>query len=1089
MESTSPAWLVGRSEAAARLRKGEPPSMTTQKRGASIQASSLKPSIDLAKLVDVLAKAIESSQTFPGATNPKKRRLFEHDPEKNRLRICTSAVLLRLFSSQDFHEAFQANAPRGFVRDFEPPAFGLRAKLGGELTEGNASRLPVNVDKLMGAIDQALDQALPTPDALSTLLLENPVQQLKQLAQAAGAKFNDQAYRANLQPLAFDSSATGKLDPKTAVAKVLAAVEQVEADNYFEKMVDAIETHLENRSCDDDEIDDAIKSLEDEGQRADSQINRFLRFIDNEALSRVRLNVTCRIMEAIAEKVRSSTQIQNQRLVEYVDRVLVLLEVAKTGSLCVDLTAHYGQNAEFNLLDCLNRATFFSCLSVWPGWQAQIFEEKVRDQNSYGVQREVSYRFRINGNNPERSKPAYEARLDSIEESLLTEDDSAFTPPGTYLRLAELIVLDTVVPIPTKTIELITPEQLSTSIQARIEELRHQGKPGIRQLIQSLRDRASVMRDIADSLVNLLKRKGNQILSQAQRRTAQQFICVKRDIVAWSRLENANPGVKDLLVGSQNKSQEQVEWFQHIEIADSPDIPKLLFSVKVTTHLTEHSLVFKGTEIQPLQAQRLYQDKLLQVIWIPYQLNSDQHYKPSKSAMTMKSWALPAAIQLEYEIRTLAHRPKKRNDNTPQLHAAAITAFTILAYCCLWAVIKRLKDSDDELAANFTTLMLRLQETGKDSDSEGDAYVYAASQSIEAMLAQDIPVQMQGIVLNNLASSNRSSQYVKSGTFDALLSAFPLMIQTEKFPAIERIGLISYATRPSDEMPTLEQDSRNTLFLTQSYIASAVDQPFLGYELKAERTQSDIVTSPEDLQRQRIVREEIGYLKQQGCQHIILLSHAYGSRHINRAADHNSALTPANFLEEVFQTFPDLTIYPLLRDVFPATRLRKRGDGEAAFEIASAGDHSTFLRNTVMEQVREIIPVYTFATLNVVEEYKRPQSGFCMYFLVSDQRVSNITWTERARQHLLDPQNQSPEHSCLLTVLRGLHFIEAERGVKKGQLIPVLDPFRWISPTTKEAAGEVEIFHSRRRGQVYLSYPAVLTHIAQVLHRRNPHGQ
>ena len=238
---------------------------------------------------------------------------------------------------------------------------------------------------------------------------------------------------------------------------------------------------------------------------------------------------------------------------EYVDRVLALLEASKNGDLYIDLTAHYGQNAEFDLLDYLNKTTFFSCLSVWPDWQTQIFEEKVRDQNSYGVQREVSYRFRINGNNPEHGKPAYEARLDVIAEILLPEDDSLLTPPGLYRRLAELIVLDAVVPTPSGTTEPIAPEQLSTTIQARVEELRHQGKSGIRQLIQSLRERASVMQDIADALVSLLKRKGNQILSLAQRRTAQQFICVKRDIVAWSRLENATPGVKDLLVGSSKQ--------------------------------------------------------------------------------------------------------------------------------------------------------------------------------------------------------------------------------------------------------------------------------------------------------------------------------------------------------------------------------------------------------------------------------------------------------------------------------------------------------------------------------------------------------
>ena len=61
--------------------------------------------------------------------------------------------------------------------------------------------------------------------------------------------------------------------------------------------------------------------------------------------------------------------------------------------------------------------------------------------------------------------------------------------------------------------------------------------------------------------------------------------------------------------------------------------------------------------------------------------------------------------------------------------------------------------------------------------------------------------------------------------------------------------------------------------------------------------------------------------------------------------------------------------------------------------------------------------------------------------------------------------------------------MEAERGIQAGQLVPVLDPFSWVSPASKEAAGEVEILPSRRKGRVYLSYPALLTHIAQVLRR------
>lgn len=1060
--------------------------MTTQERGANIQAPSLKPSVDLAKLVDVLATAIASDKPASQAADPKSRSLFLFDASKKRLRICTSSVLLRLYSSSDFKQAFQTNDSSGFIRDFESPPFGLRAKLGGELLADNRLRLPGNVDKLMAAIDQALDRTLPAPDALTALLLSEPVQQLQALAKAAGAKFTDQAHKANLQPLAFDSEST---NTNTAVAKVLAAVERIEAEDYFAQMSEAITTRLEQEDVlDEDDIEAAIASLEAERERADSQITRFLSFLDDEALARVRLNVTVRIMEAIAENARPSTQAENRLLVEYVDRVLALLETAKTGDLQVDLTAHYGQKAEFNLLDYLNQTTFFSCLSVWPEWKTQIFEEKARNQEGYGVQREVSYRFRINGNNPERSKPAFESRLDLIRETLLQEADSEFLPPGLNRRLAELLVLDAVVPVRDGSGEAISPEAIATSIQARAAELQNQGATGIQQTLQSLSDRTSVMQDIAKALIGLLQRKGNQIVAQAQRRTAQQFICVKRNIVAWSRLEGATPGVKDLLVSPESKSREQAEWFKHIEIADEPDVPQLLFSVKVTTKLTEHSLILKEAEVQSLQAQRLYPGQLLQIIWLPYDSGKDKNYQLSAMAKEMRDWALPAAIQLEYEARTLTRSRKKNDDNACQFHAAGVTAFTVLVYCCLWQIIKRLKGTHSPPDSQFTTLMLRLQESGKSAENDGEDHVYAAAQSIEAMLAQDTPVHMQGIVLDNVKSSNRSARYVKSGTFDALLSAFPLVIQTQNRPAVERIGLISYATRPTDEMPNLDHGDLNSLFLTQSYIASVVEQPFMGYVLRSERMQSDIVTTLEDLQKQRIVREEIGHLQRQGCQHIILLSHAYGSRHINRAADRNSLLTPVPFLEEVFQTFPDLTIYPLLRDVFPATRLRKRGSGEAAFEIASASDHVQFLRNTSMELTRDILPIYTFATLHVVEEEKRPQSGFCVYFLLSDRRVTDIR-AERARSHLMNPQGNSAVHPCLLAVLRGLHFIEAERGVKGNQLIPVLDPFSWISPATKEAAGEVEILHSRRKGRVHLSYPAVLTHVAQVLHRRQPHGK
>jgi hypothetical protein len=1060
--------------------------MTTQDRGAKIQAPSARPSVDLAKLLELLADSILTEQHPPKDSDPRKRSLFlfSADPatKKTRLRVCTSAVLLRLFSHPKFKDAFKPSDSGGFIQDFHTPPFGLRAKLGGELPEGNAAKLPGHLDKLIAAIDQALDAALTDASDLPKLLLDNPVQQLQTLASSVGATFKDQVYQANLQPLAFDASDRNR---STAVAKVLMAIEQVEADDCFGRMKEAIASRLEQRGYDEDDIDNAIDSLEAERDRADSQITRFLNFLDDAALSRVRLNVTFRIMETVAEQARSSTQRDNRHLVEYVDRVLALVEAVKADGLSIDLTAHYGQNAEFDLSTYLNQATFYSCLAVWPEWKTQIFEEKSSNKDSYGVQRGVSYRFRINGNNPEKGKPAFDARLDFISETLLAEDPLSVSPYSLCRRLAELIVLDAVIPKILGEVQEISAITITQTIQTRLATLMADGRPGIQALIQDLRDRTGAMQAVSRALVKLLQDKGKKIVAQAQRRTAQQFICVKRGIVAWSRLEGAEPGVKDLLVSAQSQSQESVEWFNHIEISETPDVPQLLFSLKVTTELTEQNLILKGAEPQVMKAQRLFPGQMLQVVWVPCESGKDQPYDLTPTAKQARAWVLSAAVLVEYELRTLTRREGKQKGqaDTQQWHAAAIAAFPVLIYCCLWRIIQRLREGAVESPTDFTTLMLRLQQTGKSSNSEGEAYVYGAAQSIEALLAQDGPVRMQGITLDNLASN--SGRYVKSGSFDALVSAFPLALTTSSQPQVEKIGLISYSTRPCDEAPTLSGDNRSHLFFTKSYVASAIAQPFSGYELKPERTQSDIVSSEEEMQTQRLVREEIGHLRQLGCKHIILLSHAYGGRHLNRIADHNSPLTPVTFLEEVFQSFPDLTLYPLLRDVFPATRLRNRGHKEAAFEILRAGDHFNFLRNTAMDRVRDIIPVYTFATLHVIDEEKRPQSGFCVYFLVSDQRVRDIR-TERARQHLIDPEGNSPVHPCLIAVLRGLHFIEAERGVKGGQLIPVLDPFRWISPATREAAGEVEILQSRRRGLVHLSYPALLTHVSQTLHRRQP---
>ncbi|WP_414530133.1 hypothetical protein [Nodularia chucula] len=1061
--------------------------MSSDKIGsAKIQASSPKPSIDLATLVELLAKSIPTKKNRTNTTglHPDYKPAFDFNSQKQRLRLCSSAVLRRLFGLSDFKAAFNPAEGGGFIQDLELSGFGTKSLVGGNLTEKSTVRLSAAVDKLIAAIDQEIEAALPEENSLSTLLLDQPIQQLQKLAQNTGAYFQNKPQTANLVPIAFpDAEAKTNLKNKP-VAKVILAREQIDADDYFERMCSAVRDYVQNQlGWDEDDIEAAIDSLRAERDRTDSQLTRFLNFLDDEALARVRQTITLRIMEAIAQYSPTNSQPKHQLLAEYVHRVSNLLTSATEIGYSVDLTAAFGVGAEFDLSEYLNKSTFYYCLPVWAEWETQIFEEKTRNQQgtSYGVVREVSYRFRINGNNPEKQKSAFLARLDQIEEELKTDDETLTQNPWRVCRrLAELIFLRIVIPLPDE--EGISAEALPNFVQKIIMEIKA-GKTAIQELIDDLRNCESSMQTIASSLIDVLKTKGEKVISQVQKQSSQQFICVKRSIIEWLRLEGAESGVKDLLKSSPQTSRENVEWFKHIEICNTPETPGLLFSVHVTTDISEHDLVTKGDSYS-IQAQRLLTQKLLQIIWVPQSLYFNKQekqwkYELSANAPHAKVWNLPAAVIIYYDAKLLTRsKDKKKSEENKQYHSAAVAAFIVLVYCCLWRIIDKLKQGDN---TDFTTLMLRLQEQGKTADeTSGDNYIYAAAQTLEAILAEDTNIRMQGVILDNLAKQTANTQWIKRSIFDALLSAFPLAISTPVHPEVPKIGLISYATRPCNEAALLKSEDKGYLFLTQSYTATAVVNPVSGYELKAERIQSDIVDSPEQLKKQRLVQEEIRYLKNQGCEHIILLSHAYRGRRFNRTADYNSALTPKEFLEDVFQTFPDLNIYTMLRDVFPATRLKKRDTGEAAFEILHAADHTNFLHSVETVRVRDIIPVYTFATLFAVQEQERPQSGFCVYFLVSDQRVSDITWTERARQHLVNAEQNSPINPCLIAVLRGLHFIEAERG----QLIPVLDPFRWISPNTVEAAGEVEVLHTRRKGKVYLSYPALLTHISQVLHSR-----
>src|SRR5690606_24754836 len=106
----------------------------------------------------------------------------------------------------------------------------------------------------------------------------------------------------------------------------------------------------------------------------------------------------------------------------------------------------------------------------------------------------------------------------------------------------------------------------------------------------------------------------------------------------------------------------------------------------------------------------------------------------------------------------------------------------------------------------------------------GSEIAYAISQAIESALSTESPTYMQGMVVS------RPDRFRTSGTFAALASAFPIHISMSAAPAVGKIGLVSYATRPCDFHPAYPAADR-FLYIAKSYMAEAATDPSPGYVL------------------------------------------------------------------------------------------------------------------------------------------------------------------------------------------------------------------------------------------------------------------
>lgn len=201
-----------------------------------------------------------------------------------------------------------------------------------------------------------------------------------------------------------------------------------------------------------------------------------------------------------------------------------------------------------------------------------------------------------------------------------------------------------------------------------------------------------------------------------------------------------------------------------------------------------------------------------------------------------------------------------------------------------------------------------------------------------------------------------------------------------------------------------------------------------------------------------------------------------------------SIICPRHFLEQATKKFTDINLYPLIREEFSAIRLKKRDSGESAFEAIGLNNHQSLFNDYALRNQRELTPLYTFATLNVVgdkDNQKRPQSGFATYFFNYDSRVeTNKQKAEILRANALGlSTTDTGIRDSIVSILRSLHILECEKSVDSKGLLPVLDPFSWVKPNTIIKNGEVLIMSSKRKGKTQLSLPAILSHVSAVLHK------
>jgi hypothetical protein len=1038
--------------------------------GSAVSACSVAPSLHLSKLIDLLARSLKDLEVSSGS------RPFLHCSD-GRVIINPREVLWRMFEYDDFKSAFAPGTSTGFVRDIVMPPLGADARVGGRLLAGSQLELKKAIDRMIDAIEAHIDQSVPA-DVLSSLSDRSVKETIDAIAANSGVRASKRPDFAQVVPVAFADSARKVGEKKADVARMFSAIERSDGGGDLDRFLSGIANFLQKREFDEDDIATITQSLRSRAEQPNDRINRFLQFMDDEALARVRSQIAMRLMLSIANQSKK----YGFRI--YAARVFDCFEQfagPRGSALLLDVSAGFGEKSQANLSDFLRRAGFYSCLPVWPEWSVQMFEARPNPAAKHGTTvRDVSYRFRVNGENPELKNSAFDVRIEGHEKKIeaIVQSEIVRGEQSVARQVAELVFLWLVVPD-----SIDHPNDLDVGAQAADIAQRLKSDPvgTLRAIISDLRARRMVVEQIADELVTLIKTQSHNVLTTAAATTGRFRVSVSRSIIDWTALDSYTD--KSEILRHSNEKHDNIEWLEHLTVGEDVILPNSLFSFVVETHLQERSLTANGAP-RRIKVQPDLSDRALPVRLAPYELTKQQHeWRPVGGTENALDPGFGIEVQYKYTKNSLG---KSLDLDGPKLvaheqrRAANISAFTALVYVTLWLLSRRVRAN----CPDFTTLILRVAREGKLMKAEDDAasassMLYAISQALEKALAREGNVKLQGYTADNTYTAN----YRKRGAIDALAGGQALSFNLEG--SVDRVALVTYVTRPCDTHPA-SLEPEQFLFICRTYVA---ERNGSSAQIKVAGMRTRVIGSRDQISDAQPILTELAWLESQGYEHVMLLSHHFGNRHLGRAAERHAPHGSLEFLDKAHQQFPKMRFYPLRRDVFPAMRLHRRSSGESAFEVLTFADHQRLYEQYHRELLRGVMPIYTFATLHVIarkeNENGRPQSGFCTYFVDVERRMNDLAWQESTKADILGFGGDGGVRASLISVLRAVHFLESE---KQGSylFLPVLDPYSWVAPIQRAHAGEVEIMKRRRSGAVVLSLPAVLSHITEVLKSRTP---